>query len=350
MKELNNPRWLAVLVLAGIALYLCWKMLEPFVSVLLWATVLVIIFFPAYEWIAAKAKHPSLSAILAILLVMATVIIPFVLISIAVANQLTHLLNNMQSMAEHLMSDPVQGDKIRKLFETAKGYVNLESLKEQIGRISHSALSGTINVVGGVIGTVVKIFFILFTMYYLFRDGERISNKLPDQLPLERERAVRILMRTRDIINASVYGVLVIAVIQGFLGGLMFWFLGIPSSLVWGVLMTLLSTIPMAGAFIVWVPVALFLALTGHWGQALILTIWGVVVIGMIDNFLRPKLVGQKARMHELVIFFSVLGGLSVFGVLGILIGPVVVAVTIALLEVLGEPEADPQPLDVPAA
>jgi len=114
--------------------------------------------------------------------------------------------------------------------------------------------------------------------------------------------------------------------------------------------MTLLSTIPMAGAFIVWVPVALFLALTGHWGQALILTIWGVVVIGMIDNFLRPKLVGQKARMHELVIFFSVLGGLSVFGVLGILIGPVVVAVTIALLEVLGEPEADPQPLDVPAA
>jgi predicted PurR-regulated permease PerM len=235
------------------------------------------------------------------------------------------------------MANPVQSQRIHKLLTALQPYINIENLKDPISKISQTALKGTINVVGGVVGAVVKIFFILFAMYYLFRDGEKIAMKLPDQIPLERDRAVRILTHTREIISASVYGVLVIAIIQGTLGGLMFWFLGIPSSLVWGVLMTLLSTIPMAGAFVVWVPAAVILAISGHWIQAVILTLWGSVVIGTIDNFVRPKLVGQKAKMHELVIFFSVLGGLSLFGVLGILLGPVVVAITIALLEVLGE-------------
>jgi predicted PurR-regulated permease PerM len=337
MKEINNPRWLAVLVITAIALYLCWRMLEPFLSVLLWATVLVIIFYPLYERLVEKTRRPSISAILSILLIMIAVIMPVVLISLAVANELSQLVNNLQAAGQKLMSNPVQSERIHKLLSMLQPYVNIENLKDPISKISQTALKGTINVVGGVLGAVVKVFFILFAMYYLFRDGEKIARKLPDQIPLEHDRAVRILNHTREIISASVYGVLVIAIIQGTLGGLMFWFLGIPSSLVWGVLMTLLSTIPMAGAFIVWVPAAIILALSGHWTQAIIMTLWGSLVIGSIDNFMRPKLVGQKARMHELVIFFSVLGGLSVFGVLGILLGPVIVAITIALLEVLGE-------------
>jgi predicted PurR-regulated permease PerM len=129
--------------------------------------------------------------------------------------------------------------------------------------------------------------------------------------------------------------VLVIAVIQGVLGGLAFWVLGLPSPLLWGVVMIFLSMIPMAGAFIVWVPAAIYLAITGHWVSALILTVWGALVIGSIDNFLRPKLVGEKTRLHELLVFFSVLGGLQVFGVIGLVLGPVIVAITIALLDVL---------------
>jgi predicted PurR-regulated permease PerM len=220
----------------------------------------------------------------------------------------------------------------------------VEALKESIGRLSQILLKGTINVVGGVVGLIVKIFFVLFTMYYLFRDGLRIAEQLPDLLPLERNKSVQILNHTRDIISASVNGVLVIAIIQGTLGGIMFRVLGIPSSLLWGVMMTLLSTIPMAGAFIVWVPTAIVLGLTGHWVKALVLTLWGVFVIGLADNLLRPKLVGRKAKMHELLIFFSVLGGLSVFGVLGILLGPVVLAITIALLDVLRLRQSAPAP------
>jgi len=336
MREINNPRWLAVLVITAIALFLCWKMLEPFLSVLLWAAVLVIIFYPLHKRLAVRTG-PSISAILSIVLIIVAVIIPIVLISLAVANELSQLVNNLQAAGKNMMANPVQSEKIHKLLTTLQQYINIENLKDPISKISQTALKGTINVVGGFVGAIVKIFFIIFAMYYLFRDGEKIARNLPDQIPLERERAVRIVNHTREIISASVYGVLVIAIIQGTLGGLMFWFLGIPSSLVWGVLMTLLSTIPMAGGFVVWVPAAIILGISGHWGQALILTLWGSVVIGSIDNFVRPKFVGQKARMHELVIFFSVLGGLSVFGVLGILLGPVVVAITTALVEVLKE-------------
>jgi predicted PurR-regulated permease PerM len=116
---------------------------------------------------------------------------------------------------------------------------------------------------------------------------------------------------------------------------LIFLILGLPSPLLWGVVMFLMSMIPMAGAFIVWVPAALYLLLTGSYVKALVLVVWGVVVIGSIDNFLSPRLVGRRARLHELLIFFSVLGGLQVFGVLGLVIGPVLAAITLALIEVV---------------
>jgi predicted PurR-regulated permease PerM len=176
-------------------------------------------------------------------------------------------------------------------------------------------------------------------MYYLFRDGERIMRALPEMLPLERSQSEAIFARTRDVISASLYGVLVIAIIQGALGGLAFWALDLPSAIVWAVVMTFLSMIPMAGSFLVWVPAAIYLGITGHWGKALILVAWGTLVIGTVDNFLRPKLVGERTRLHELFIFFSVLGGLKVFGVLGIVLGPVVLAITLALLDVFRHAE-----------
>jgi predicted PurR-regulated permease PerM len=189
-------------------------------------------------------------------------------------------------------------------------------------------------VVGDIFGTVVQGFFVLFTLYYLLRDADRIIAAIRQFVPLDTRDTDRILRETNEIIRASLQGVLAIAAIQGALGGLAFWVLGIPSPLLWGVVMFFLSMIPMAGAFIVWVPAAAYLLITGHWIKALLLTLWGALVIGTIDNVLRPRLVGQKTKLHELVVLFSVLGGLRVFGVLGIVVGPVVVAITLALLDV----------------
>lgn len=333
-----EARFLALIVATAIALYLCWLMLQPFVNVLAWAAVLVIFFYPVHRRLVARTGKPSMSALLSSLFVIIVILLPLALITFAVVNELAGLLQNVQARAATLLdpNSPILG----RVTAWIGQYVNVEQLYsqefllERLKGLSGTVAGSTFGFVGGLVGVIVQVFFVIFTMYYLFRDGDRIVRALPEMLPLERSQSEQIFTRTRDVIDASLYGVLVIAMIQGALGGLAFWVLGLPSAIVWAVVMIFLSMIPMAGAFIVWMPAAIYLAATGHWVKALILVAWGLLVIGTIDNFLRPKLVGEKTRLHELFIFFSVLGGLKVFGVLGIVLGPVVLAITLALLDV----------------
>jgi predicted PurR-regulated permease PerM len=193
---------------------------------------------------------------------------------------------------------------------------------------------------GAFLGTLVEICFALFTLFYLLRDNHAIGQAVMNAVPLDEKQSRDVFQRCQDIIQASVQGVIVIAALQGALGAVAFWVLGIGSWIVWGVIMFVMSLIPALGAFVVWGPAAIYLFATGHWIKALILIIWGGGVIGTIDNFLRPRLVGQKTGMHDLVIFFSVLGGLQVFGILGLFVGPVVVALALSIVEVFKEVSA----------
>ncbi|MER3428082.1 MAG: hypothetical protein C4334_08265 [Pyrinomonas sp.] len=337
----SKARWIVLLVATVLALYVCWLMLKPLLNVLAWATVLVILFYPVHRRIVAATRRPTWSALVSCVLVVLTILLPFALVIFAVLNELSGAVKVLQSYAMSLLdaNSPITGPMLRYLGR----FVDIEQLRAQAlstERIQTTAgaLAGrTLGVLGGAFGIVVDTFFTVFTMYYLFRDGNRILRALRDFLPLNRTQADAIFERTREVINACLYGVLVIGIIQGALGGLAFWALGLPSAIVWAVVMAVLSMIPMAGAFIVWVPAAVFLAVTGHWVKAALLTAWGALVIGTVDNFLRPKLVGEKTRLHELFVFFSVLGGLSLFGVLGIVLGPVILAVTLALLEIARE-------------
>jgi len=151
-----------------------------------------------------------------------------------------------------------------------------------------------------------------------------------------------IIIRTQQVVSASVYGVVTIAVLQGLLGGFAFWVLGIPSPLLWAVLMTFVCMIPIAGSFLVWLPLSIYLMATGHWIKAVLLIVWGALVVSTIDNFLRPKLIKNQTKLHELFVFFSVLGGISVFGLLGLVLGPVVLAITLGLLQTFRPPITEP--------
>jgi predicted PurR-regulated permease PerM len=332
-------RWVGLLAATAVALYLCWSMLQPFIEVVLWAVVLVIVFFPVHKRIEARLHSPGWSAVLSCLIVILVILIPLTLITLAVVREMAHLAQSLQANAETLL-DP-DSPYFGRVLNWLGQYVDVSQLNsqqflaERLKGVSGAIAGRTLGVVGGAVGFVVEVFFVIFTMYYLFRDGDRMRAAANELVPLSDRKAKEIFDRTGEVISASVYGVLVIAVIQGVLGGLAFWALGLPSALLWGVVMIFLSMIPMAGAFVVWVPAAIYLAVTGHWVAALILTLWGALVIGSIDNFLRPKLVGERTRLHELLVFFSVLGGLQVFGVIGLVLGPVVVAITIALLDVL---------------
>ena len=208
-----------------------------------------------------------------------------------------------------------------------------EFIVSQVQNSTQFLLGMSWNLVGNIVNAIVKAFFVIFTMYYLFRDGEKIVHGLPAALPLDRKQSEAIIARTQSVVSASVYGVVTIAAIQGLLGGIAFWVLGIPSPLVWAVLMGFVCMIPIAGSFLVWLPLAIYLFATGHWTKGVLLIVWGAVVVSSVDNFLRPKLIRDQTRLHELFVFFSVLGGVSVFGVLGIILGPVVLAITLGLLQ-----------------
>jgi predicted PurR-regulated permease PerM len=337
--QLSRVRWLGLLAAVGVALYLCWLMLEPFLDVLAWAGVLVIVFYPVHQEIEKALSKPGWSAMLSSLLVIVIILAPLTMITFAVVRELRATAQGLQSGIDALLdpNSPVTGPVLRWISQ----YVDIEQwrsqeyLTDRLKAMSGAIAQRSIGIVGGVAGTLIQIFFVIFTMYYLFRDGGRIRNSLYDLLPLETNQARAIVERMNEVIGASVYGVLVISLLQGTLGGLAFWVLGLPSPLLWGVVMVFLSIIPLVGSSIVWVPAAIVLIASGHWVKALILVIWGALVIGMVDNFLRPKMVGGRTRLHELLIFFSVLGGLQVFGVLGLVLGPVVAAVTLALIDVV---------------
>jgi predicted PurR-regulated permease PerM len=336
-----SAQWAALLTALVIALYLCWQMVQPFVNVLLWALVLTIVFLPVHRRILARLRTPSLSAAVSTALVVVTIVLPVTLITIAVIAELREVARGLEAHQGPWLdpASPVIGPVLRWL----EPYVDLGQVqsatfvRERLQAWSGVLAAGTLGVVGGVASAAVQTLLVVFTLYYLFRDGEAIRHALYDIVPIERSQTQDIVTRTKGVVGASVYGVLVIAAIQGGLGFFIFWVLGLPSPLLWGVVMFFLSMIPMAGAFLVWAPAALYLAFTGAFTSAVILTVWGVLVVGSIDNFLSPRLVGKRTCMHELLIFFAVLGGLEVFGVIGVVLGPVVVAVTLALLEMVRE-------------
>lgn len=330
---------IALLIALAFALYICWVIVQPFVNVLLWATVLTVVFYPLHRRIRLGVRQPEAAAALSTLLVIVLILIPVTFVTIAIVRELRDVAQMLQANVQQAGGPTIPG--LSFVLDRLDGYVDIDAATAQAFlaermEIWGAALAGsTLVVVGGALGAVVQTGLVVFTMFYMFRDGDRIRAAVYNILPLERVQVLDIMARTKEVIAATIYGVLVIAAIQGMLGTFIFWVLGLPSPLLWGVVMFVLCMIPMAGAFLVWIPAALYLTLTGNYVQAGILVGWGVLVIGSIDNVLSPRLVGHRARLHELLIFFGVLGGLQVFGILGVVLGPVVVAVTLAMIEMV---------------
>jgi predicted PurR-regulated permease PerM len=186
-------------------------------------------------------------------------------------------------------------------------------------------------------GMLLKIVVVFFTLFFLFRDGPRIVRHTLALLPLTHEQAKKLLQGISDTIVASVYGSVAVGVAQGFLTGLAFWILGLPSPIVAAVLAAVASLIPVVGTGLVWVPGAVLLLLSGHGVKALILLVIGSAIIAQVDVVVRPYVVSESSKLNGLLIFFALLGGIEAFGIMGVIIGPVVISITIAVLHMLQE-------------
>jgi predicted PurR-regulated permease PerM len=331
-EDVRRARWIAVLAATALVLYICWLMLKPFLAVLGWASVFVIVFYPVHRRIVARVRRPGLSALISSLLVILIVVLPLAFLVTALARELAGATTMLPPILDTQSTRATQ--VLTWIQERLSiGTIDLQTLLSQkLQQVGQAVLNQSVGMLGNLVSAIVQTGFVIFTMYYLFRDGEKIIAALPDALPLQRHQSEAILSRTAQVISASVYGVVFIAGIQGILGGLAFWVLGIPSPMLWGVLLGIVCMIPIAGSFLIWLPAAIYLGLTGHWTKALLLVLWGALVISSIDNLLRPRFMRQYTKLHELFVFFSVLGGITVFGLLGIVLGPVVLAVTMGLL------------------
>jgi predicted PurR-regulated permease PerM len=343
--------FVALMAVLLAALYICWLMFQPFFNVLLWAGVLSVVFYPMHLRIRGRLTSPSLAAACSTLLVILLILLPVTFVTVAVVRELSGAATAFQA-SDHAWSNTMP-PAVVWLLDRASQYVDIDReaarafLVQRMQSWGTALASSTLVVVGGAVGAITQMLLVVFTLFYFFRDGDRIRHAAHEMVPLQQVQWQDIATRTQDVIAATVYGVLAISAIQGTLGTFIFWALGLPSPLLWGVVMFFLSMIPMAGAFLVWAPAALYLAITGSYIKAGILLAWGVLVIGSIDNVLSPRLVGRRASLHELLIFFAVLGGLQVFGVLGLVLGPVVVAMTLALIEMArqaGHPPSETLP------
>ncbi|MGJ5008950.1 AI-2E family transporter [Bradyrhizobium oligotrophicum] len=336
-------------LLVVITLMLGWILL-PFYPAVLWGVVGAIVFSPLHRRLS-RSMHgrDGLAAAVAVLLVVLIVILPLSLIGAALAQQASGVYGQAQSGQLDL------GQYFQKMLEALPTWVvdllnrfGLGSLAGLKDRLSAGLLKGSQMIAGqaltigqGTFEFFVNLFLMLYLLFFLLRDQEALSARIANAIPLRAEQRHALLGKFTVVIRATVKGNLVVALAQGALGGLIFWFLGITAPLLWAVVMAFLSLLPAVGAGLVWFPVALYLLATGSVWHGVILIAYGALVIGLVDNLLRPLLVGQDTKMPDYVVLISTLGGIEAFGLNGFIIGPVIAAMFIAIWNMFSDARGD---------
>lgn len=325
-------RTLVLLLATGIGLYICYRLAVPFLPALTWAVVLAVLFAPFQGWLEGRIRHPSLAALTAVLVIVLIVVVP--------ATFVVQRLVMQSAQGAQLIEARVKSGEWRHTFENLPGLAPLvDRIEQQLDLPGSMAafsswLSGTAgSLVKGSVFQLIGFCITFYLLFFFLRDRQMIRQTLVDHSPLPPADMGRLLRRLGDTVFATVYGTLVVSSVQGLLGGLMFWWLGLSAPLFWGVVMALLAVVPVLGAFLVWVPAAVYLALEGSAGKALILALWGMLVVGTADNLLRPVLVGKRLKLHTVLAFMSVVGGLILFGPAGLILGPVALTLTTELLK-----------------
>lgn len=331
--SLSHVHTLLLMAATVAGIYLCYLLAAPFFPAFVWALALAVLFTPLHRWLESKIRHPTLAATICVLVAALVVVVPAMFVAERIIGEAARGAETIKAMVEsgewrrafeaHPLIAPV-GHWIERQFDLP-GMVNTAA----------SWLTGT--AASFVQGSVLQLIGMVLTFYILFyflRDRSAVLESLRSLSPLSEAEMNRMFDGVSDTVHATLYGTLAVAVVQGTLGGLMFWWLGLPAPLLWGIVMALLAVVPVLGAFVIWIPAAIFLFLEGSGGKALLLTLWGAIVVGGIDNLLYPMLVGKRLKMHTVLAFVSIVGGLIVFGASGLILGPVIFTVTRLLLEI----------------
>lgn len=331
-----EDRTLLLLVVA-VSLAFAW-ILWPFFSAVLWATVLAIVFAPLYRYLLKSFGRPNLAALATLLIIVALVILPVSFTATAVVQEATNLYEKTQA------GDLDLGDFFRHFRDALplwitdlldrNGLSNFDAVQAKaidvLKRGSQFIAAQALNIGQGALDFMLGLVVMLYLLFFFLRDGASLNKRIQEAIPLPPREERDLFKKFTTVIRATIKGSILVAALQGALGGLIFWVLGLHAPVLWGVVMGLLALLPAVGAAIVWGPAAVYLLVTGSVWQGLVLFAFGALVIGLVDNLLRPLLVGKDTKMPDYIILISTLGGIASFGLNGFVIGPVIAAMFIA--------------------
>jgi predicted PurR-regulated permease PerM len=328
--------------IAAVFIYLFYRIIIPFFVPITWAAVFVILLHPLYEKLRRRIHSPGLTSLLMCLFVIVVIIGPIAYLFAALVNEAAGAVAKVNAMYRAGEFDDILRvnlpwidaikAKLSQYYDLSK--INIDELiKDAIDTVTGIIFNQTSWLIANGTRTVFYFVLMVFTMFYFFRDGERIVGKAKRLMPISPEQVDRVFIKLRDVIYATMYGGVVVALIQGLLGGILFAVMGVSSAVFWGAVMAFLSIIPILGAFMVYVPAGILLILGGSYFKGILVIAIGTVVISQSDNLIRPYLIAGRTEMHPLLLFFSIMGGISMFGLLGVVVGPLVAAVFVTLLK-----------------
>ena len=333
-----------LMALTAIALYLCYLLVLPFLKPILFSVILTVIFYPVHARIRQLVRNRNIAALLSTTLVILLISSISIFLGRAIVSGLRDIY---QSLTGSGAAREQLSIFIIQVFDQAIALTNryipisVPDLQVAVSNQVEKAVAALIALSAGAIGSItslaVNAFIALFILFFLFRDARSILRRAAIFLPLSRSQGTRLFQAMKNVLHAIVYGTLAVAAIQGTLAGLAFWILGVSSPVIWGVITALCATLPVIGTTLVLLPAIAMLFFSGHWIKGLILLIWALAVVHPVDNLLRPYLIGDRVKLPMLYVFFAIFGGLKAFGGLGIFLGPLILAVTLALFSFLRE-------------
>ncbi|MDN3609096.1 AI-2E family transporter [Vibrio ostreicida] len=344
--KITSSHWVLIiaLLLAGFA---CFLLVEPYINSIIMAFIISLLIFPVHEWIEHRLpKFKNLASLLSCTLLSLIIVLPLLFVFAAIIQQGSAFSQNVYQW--------VSGGGIQALFEhpwilkilsLVNTYLPFDEVKPQevgqkIAAFATSFGSNLVSISAKILGDatnfLLNFFLMLFVLFFLLRDHDKIIAAIRHILPLSRSQEDKLLDEIEQVSKSAVMGSFLTAIAQGLAGGLGMWLAGFPG-LFWGTMMGFASFIPVIGTSLIWIPAAAYLFLSGDTSWAIFLTIWSVVIVGSIDNLLRPFLMQGSGGMNTLMIFFSLLGGLHLFGLIGLIYGPLIFAITMVLFNIYEE-------------
>lgn len=344
MYELQRYRKVTFAIITGLLLFGSFFVALPFWSAIAWGTTLGILSFPLHKRLRGKLGAGT-SALLTTVIVILAVTVPLTLIGFSLTNEVKQIRSALETKnGSSAISLSKAADDVNSRVAPILSAFGVEEfdVRELANRFVQPAVSTAPKLIERAFKGIVIVIFAFILLFFVLRDGHRLHDPVLELLPLPRERSEQLLSGLYNTLHATFQGILFVAAIQGFLLGVVFWALGLPAPTLAGLFGFILCMIPFAGAPVLWVPSALMLALQDKWVHAIILVASGVLVIGLVDNILRPIIIGARTKLHTAAVFFAIISGIFSLGSIGLFLGPLLVTTVLGVMEVLRESKPDP--------